>query len=252
MPQSVRSFLAQQLGRFWDKIGIRVELRRKRSSPLPVDRRFNYQKRSIDFRVQTGARVLDIGSGGDPFPAATVLVERYLQPVFRTETLVTNNKPLVVADIHHLPFAKKSFDFVYSAHVLEVVDDPILASSEIMRVGKRGYIETPILGKDVLFAWAKNLQKWHVVGIGPNLCFFEYSDRQLEGIKSDVWRQLIFDKWHHPLQDIFSENQDVFNVMFQWKDRFSVFVFYLDGSIKTLNSSADIGSPALDIPLVSK
>lgn len=252
MPQSVRSLLAQQLEKFWDKIGLRIELRRRRSSKLPLDHRFDYQKRSIDFAVQTGARVLDIGSGGDPFPAATVLVERYLQPVFRTETLVTNHKPLVVADIHHLPFSAKSFDFVYSAHVLEVVDDPILASSEIMRVGKRGYIETPSMGKDVLFAWAKNLQKWHVVAIGPNLCFFEYSGRQLEGIKSDVWRQLIFDRWHHPLQDLFWDNQDVFNVMFQWKDRFSVLVFYLDGSIKTLKTSADIGASTLDTPLVNK
>src|SRR4030095_9159631 len=111
MPKSVRSFLAQQLERFWDKIGIRVDLRRKRSSKLPIDRRFNYQKRSIDFRVQAGARVLDIGSGGDPFPAATVLVERYLQPVFRTETLVTNDKPLVVAGIHHLTSAGTRFGF---------------------------------------------------------------------------------------------------------------------------------------------
>jgi hypothetical protein len=248
----LRSFLAHQLEKFWDTIGVRVELRRRRSSKLPDAHRFDYQKRSIDFGVQPGARVLDIGSGGDPFPGASVLVERYLQPVFRTEKLVTDDKPLVVADIHHLPFSAKSFDFVYSAHVLEVVDDPILASSEIMRVGKRGYIETPTMGKDVLFSWAKDLQKWHVVAIGSNLCFFEYSVRQLEGINSDVWRQLIIDKWHHPLQDLFWDNQEVFNVMFLWKDRFSVLVFYLDGSIKTLNASPDIAAAALEIPLVKK
>jgi len=37
-----------------------------------------------------------------------------------------------------MPFPDKSFDFVYCAHVLEHVDDPIRACREIMRVGKRG------------------------------------------------------------------------------------------------------------------
>ena len=249
MPHSVRSLLSSQLQRIWDKLGARIELRRKRTFK-PSDHRFDYQKRYIDFAIEPGMRVLDIGSGGDPFPAASVLVERNLQPVFRTESLVTNDKPLVVADIHALPFQAKSFDFVYSAHVLEVVDDPIQACKEMMRVGKRGYIETPTEGKDVLFAWARNLQKWHVVAIASNLCFFEYSDRQLGGINSGAWRELIFDKWQYPLQDAFLDNQDVFNVMFQWTDRFSVFVFQLDGFIRTLNTSTEFSSPVFDIPLV--
>src|SRR5215475_6608867 len=249
MPHSVRSLLSSQLQRIWDKLGARIQLRRRRTFK-PPDHRFEYQKRYIDFAIEPGMRVLDIGSGGDPFPAASVLVERNLQPVFRTESLVTNDKPLVVADIHALPFQAKSFDFVYSAHVLEVVDDPIQACKELMRVGKRGYIETPTAGKDALFGWARNLQKWHVVAIASNLCFFEYSDRQLMGVNSTVWRELMFDKWQHPIQDIFWNNQDVFNVMFQWTDRFSVFVFYLNGSIRTLNTSTEFSSPVFDIPLV--
>jgi len=250
MPLTASSSLRRQLERFWDKVGVRLQLRRKRShKPLGQDHRWDYQKRHVDFGLQPGMRVLDIGSGGDPFPSSTVLAERYLQPVFRAESLVTDSKPLVVADIHALPFPAKSFDFVYSAHVLEVIEDPIRASKEIMRVGKRGYIETPTQGKDVLFAWARNLQKWHVVAIASNLCFFEYSNRQLQGINSDVWRQLIFSEWEHPLQDAFWSNQDVFNVMFQWHDRFSVFVFYLDGSVKALNSSTGVTSEAADFPV---
>jgi Methyltransferase domain len=251
MPQSSRSLFRSQLERIWDKLGAKVELRRKRSlRPLGWDHRFDYQKRYIDFGIEPGMRILDIGSGGDPFPPASFLVERHLQPVFRSESLVTNDKPLVVADIHALPFPAKSFDFIYSAHVLEVVEDPIQACKELMRVGKRGYIETPTAGKDALFGWARNLQKWHVVAIASNLCFFEYSDRQLMGVNSTVWRELMFDKWQHPIQDMFWNNQDVFNVMFQWTDRFSVFVFYLNGSIRTLNTSTEFSSPVFDIPLV--
>lgn len=38
------------------------------------------------------------------------------------------------ADIHHLPYADNSFDFILCSHVLEHVDDPVRASSELRRV----------------------------------------------------------------------------------------------------------------------
>src|SRR5262245_44299481 len=253
MPQFVRSLLRSQLEKVWDKLGARIELRRKRSfKPVGQDRCFDNQKRYVDFDIQPGRRVLDIGSVGDPFHPANILVELYLGPtILRGQPLATDGKPIVVADTHKLPFLPKSFDFVYCSHLLEEVEDPLEASKEIMRVGKRGYIETPTQGKDMLFAWARNIQKWHVVAIGNNLCFFEYSNRQLAGINSTVWRDLICGKWQHPMQDAFWDNQDVFNVMFQWTDRFSVFVFYLDGLVRTLNTSTEPSSPVLDISLAS-
>ena len=53
-----------------------------------------------------------------------------------------------------LPFRDTTFDFVYCSQVLECVKNPLAACREIMRVGKRGYIETPTLGKDTLFTWS--------------------------------------------------------------------------------------------------
>jgi hypothetical protein len=197
----------------------------------------SYQERYIRFNIKPGDQVLDIGNGGYPFPYATVLADRFRdESPSRREALVTSNMPFVLADIQNLGFRDKAFDFVYCSHVLEVVEDPLQACAEIMRVGKRGFIETPTLGKDTLFAWAKNLQKWHVVAIDRNLCFFEYSERQLEGIRSTVWRDLIFSKWHSPLQEAFYQNQDVFNVMFPWDEEFTVYVFRLDGTVKLLNA----------------
>jgi len=227
------------LGTIFSLLQEQVPHTRKHSSFPGVERRFEYQTRYIDFQIQPGMRVLDIGSGGEPFPHATILAERFLEPKFRYETLVTDNKPLVLADIHRLPFPCKYFDFVYSAHVLQAIQDPIQASLEIMRVGKRGYIETPTFGKDALNAWARNLQKWHVLAIGSRLCFFEYTELQLDGINSKVWRQLIMGKKYHPLQEAFWNNQDIFNVMFPWEETFSVVVFYLDGSMRTLNASPE-------------
>ena len=121
-------------------------IRRKRSSKWGDDR-FGYQQRYVDFDIESGQRVLDIGSGGYPFPHATVLTDRFVDDSpSRHERLATTNVPFVVSDIHALPFGEKSFDFVYCAHVLECVTDPLAACLEIMRVGTRGYIETPTLG----------------------------------------------------------------------------------------------------------
>jgi hypothetical protein len=220
-----------------NKVGVKIERLKKRPRYCDGHGRLSYQEQYVQFKVRPGDRVLDIGNGGYPFPYATVVADRYVEKSpSRYEGLVTGNKPFVVADIHDLAFRDKAFDFIYCSHVLEVIENPLRACEEIMRVGKRGYIETPTLGKDALFAWARNIQKWHVVAIGPHLCFFEYSERQLDGIRSSVWRDLIMSKWYNPLQEVFYNNHDLFNVMFTWDDDFSVFVFRLDGTVKALNA----------------
>lgn len=235
LPKPIKAFLRHAV----EAIPVRFEVRRPRAeSPTATDR-FGYQSRYVHFDIQPGAPVLDIGSGGYPFPHASVLVDRFPEASpHRYEPLIRQGKPLVAADIHQLPFANRCFDFVYCSHLLEHVENPVRACAEIMRVGRRGYVETPTMAKDMLFAWERKVHKWHVVACGRHLCFFEYSMRQLDGIRSSVWRDLIFDKWQNPLQAVFSENQDVFNVMFPWQDRFAVLVLRLDGSVETLNVEA--------------
>ncbi len=206
---------------------------RRWSPPRPITSRFEYQRHFIDFELSPGAHVLDIGSGGDPFPYATVLADRYLEPSqHRTAEFVTIGKPVVICDVHHLPFPAKSFDFVYCSHVLEHVDNPIQAAREIMRVGKRGYIETPHLLSDALFGWAKGMHKWFVQSIHNRLVFFEYDERRAKGIHSGAWRDMIFGPRYHPLQDAFHENRDLFDVMFAWEGDFVVDVYYCDGTVR--------------------
>jgi len=234
IPQPIKKLLRPLV----DRIPLKVEFRPLRQEWPGEKHRFDYQQRYVNFDIGPHERVLDIGSGGDPFPRATFLVDRFLDPTHhRYGSIEQNGRPLVSADVHCLPFPDKSFDFVYCVHILEHVDDPIKACAEIMRVGKRGYLETPTFSEDILFAWAKERHKWHVIGIDQTLCFFEYSPRQLEGIGSTAWENVIMDRRYHPLQQAYFANRDIFDVMFPWVDHFSVYVFHLEGEVERLDAA---------------
>ena len=184
--------------------------------------RFEYQMRYNSFDIQPGEIVLDVGSGHHPFPMATILVDAHVEPtVHRRAHLATDNRPLVIADIHYLPFKDKTIDFVYCSHILEHVDDPEKSCREVCRVGGRGYIETPNFMKDVLFSWAEGMHKWYTVAINDELHFFEYTERQAKGIQSALWEEIILGRKHHKMQDVFYDNQDLFNTMFMWEGSFT-------------------------------
>ena len=43
-----------------------------------------------------------------------------------------------------------------------------------------------------------------------------------------------------PLQEVFFDNEDIFNTMFSWTGSFSVYVFKRDGSVRTLKAPAEL------------
>jgi SAM-dependent methyltransferase len=92
-------------------------------------------------------RVLDVGGGHRPFSRADVVTDLdFSGGRHRDGMAVPENKEgrrWICAAAEKLPFADNSFDFVYCAHVLEHVPDPAAACEEMMRVGRRGFIETP-------------------------------------------------------------------------------------------------------------
>lgn len=91
-------------------------------------------------RLSPDARVLEIGPGHAPFFRADTFVDFAPWPIKGVPA-----EKLVKCDIatESLPFADKSFDFIYCRHVLEDMWNPFHLCREMERVGKAGYIETP-------------------------------------------------------------------------------------------------------------
>ena len=96
--------------------------------------------------------MLDIGAWGRPFTRADWVLD--LMPYetrgdygcdgpgpeqFTADTWIRRD----ICDREPWPFEDNQFDFVICSHTLEDIRDPIYACSEIIRVGKAGYIEVP-------------------------------------------------------------------------------------------------------------
>ena len=99
--------------------------------------------RRIYTPVDRNALVLEVGSGGNPYPRANVLLDAYEDTSERHWVPLTVDRPFVLGFVENLPFKDKSFDFVIASHVLEHSKDPEKFLSELMRVSKAGYIEVP-------------------------------------------------------------------------------------------------------------
>lgn len=102
-------------------------------------------------------RVLEIGPGGNPYPRANVFLEKRFVHEHEAEAQrayappLHTDKKVVYYTGDTFPFKDKEFDYVICSHVLEHVPDVDLFLKEVSRVGKRGYLEYPVIYYDYLF-----------------------------------------------------------------------------------------------------
>jgi len=99
--------------------------------------------RRLHIPVKKDALVLEVGSGSNPYFRANVLLDAYEVTQERHWTPLVKDRPTVLGYVENLPFRDQSFDFIIASHVLEHSTNPDKFLSELMRVGKAGYIEVP-------------------------------------------------------------------------------------------------------------
>jgi SAM-dependent methyltransferase len=224
------------LTKFFDlsPIGIQIYTRKFVFGEKKID----YQTRFVKFDIKDGEKVLDIGSGGDPFPYATHLTDKFPGDTHhRYQKLNTKNLPFTQADVQNLPFEDKSFDFVYCSHVLEHVEDPAKALSEISRVGKRGFIEVPDKMSDIIFNLTRlqHFHKWYINKVGKKLIFIEYTEGELR----DTGDRELFHMAHSFIPNAFKrmyrKNKDLFTNFHLWEDKIEFIVYNKEGQLIAKN-----------------
>ena len=194
----------------------------------------DYQNRFVKFRIEPGSLVLDAGSGGEPFPFANLLFDKYTgKTQHRYNELKINNLPFTVGDIQKLPYKDKSIDFLYTAHVLEHVENPADALNEILRVSKGGYIEVPTRMSDIIFNFArmKHFHKWHISMVGRTLIFKEYNDYERRDTGNQEIYYIAHSKFPNSVKSMYRRNKDLFTNMFMWKDNFRYYIFDKSGDL---------------------
>jgi SAM-dependent methyltransferase/uncharacterized protein YbaR (Trm112 family) len=105
--------------------------------------KLRWSLRRLHVPVSRDALVLEVGAGGNPYPRANVMLDAMESTIERNEQSLVTDRPLVLGLCEELPFKDKSFDFIIASHVLEHTDNPEKFLTELMRVGRAGYIETP-------------------------------------------------------------------------------------------------------------
>lgn len=99
--------------------------------------------RRLHCPVPRSALVLEVGSGGNPYARANILLDAYEVTRERHWVPLKVDRPLVLGFVERLPFKDNAFDFVIASHVLEHSAHPEKFISELQRVAKAGYIEVP-------------------------------------------------------------------------------------------------------------
>jgi len=106
-------------------------------------RRLSWSLRRIFLKLPKDALILEVGSGGNPYPRSNVLLDAYHDTQERHWEALVHDRPTILSFAENLPFKDKAFDYVIAAHVLEHSAFPEKFLSELERVAKAGYIETP-------------------------------------------------------------------------------------------------------------
>jgi SAM-dependent methyltransferase len=193
----------------------RLEKRKNIYACLPA---WDYQSIHVLPHYKNTDRVIDIGCGAAPSPLATVLTDFFPDDSIHRARPVVEDRPLIVCSVERMPIRDKFFDLSICSHVLEHVPRPGLAAQEIARVSKKGYLETPAYGKDILVGTGHQ-HIWQIVNDNGVFHFFPYTPRQHRAHNGSPVMSIWCQEEFHPWQSFFWERQDVFNAIQFWEEQ---------------------------------
>ncbi len=178
---------------------------------------------NLDFKIKPGDKVLDIGSGPNPFPYATHLMDMVTGNAnpekYASKIKVPPGKTFIDGTAEDLSmFKDKEFDFIYMGHVIEHIPNLTKALSEIARVGKRGFILTPAFEWEYLFKTEDEGHLWYFSYINDVL----HGRRREKYEHDDSLAELMGKKviWGVPGLAPYFESHKCLGMRFVWEIRF--------------------------------
>lgn len=175
--------------------------------------RIKWALRKAFLPVSTKALVLDVGSGNSPYPRSDVLLDRLQGDAHRCGQALIIDRPLILGDALHMPFKDKAFDFVVASHILEHMKDPAQFLSELMRVAKAGYIETPnSIGEELV---PMNIHCLEVMNLDNKLIIRKKASSEDVSFLGDLKIHIRNTAW----RKLFHRSPDLFHTRYFWKDK---------------------------------
>ncbi|MAV79230.1 MAG: hypothetical protein CBD31_02090 [Flavobacteriaceae bacterium TMED171] len=175
--------------------------------------RIKWALRKLSLPVKSKEIVLDIGSGGYPYPRADFLVDRISGAEHRNNFSLITDRIIILSDARKLPFKDKSIDFSIASHVLEHISNPEIFIKELMRVSKRGYIEVPSALFERIFPY--NIHCLEIDVLDDELIIHKKS----KPIIDDFMHSFSYLDKNGRLGKIMYENPKSFHVRLYWEDK---------------------------------
>ena len=168
----------------------------------------------LDGKIKDNDRVLDFGSGYDPHPRADVWLDAYEDNIYRGDglNLIKSPKLVMIKDGDRLPFKDKEFDFVIASHTFQYLSNPELYCSEIIRIGRAGYVEAPTREADAIFGMPTN--KWHVYLWKDRIVFEPYKHPSMGDFFHRLYRE------HDGFRTAYEVNKHKFVLSYFWNGSF--------------------------------
>ena len=115
------------------------------------------------------ARRIDIGCGPRPRAGYDVYTDIYMHKNVRNKPEISNR--FVKTPMEDMKmFKNKEFDYAYSHHVIEHVQDPNKACAEMVRIAKAGILYFPSVEIEILCG--RDDHKWMIFQPKPNHLLF--------------------------------------------------------------------------------